>query len=172
MLTSSSPSTTSSPTASSNPNSLFTFTPPSAAATGAVLGAFVFVLAFFLAGSGTASSPSSAYPFSFSPSRSAREPLFLEAGVADAVPAVPAAVFLFGVLGCGVVLLLLLVLLVWRVEERAPYLFRLRRGSQFVRVFCFFLSMGRLRFEIRMDANGWGTQGIRARLTRPSVCSW
>jgi hypothetical protein len=35
----------------------------------------------------------------------------------------------------------------------------LRRGSQFVRFLCF-LSMGRLRFEIRMDVNGWGTQGI------------
>jgi hypothetical protein len=132
MLTSSSPST-SSPTASSNPNSLFTFTPPSlppTPPTARVVLTFAFVLAFFLAGSGTASSLSSASPFSFSPSRSARDfsacfqPLFLEAGVADAVPAAPAA-FFFGVLGCGVVLLLLLLLLlVWRVEERAPYLFR------------------------------------------------
>jgi hypothetical protein len=41
--------------------------------------------------------------------------LFLEAGVTVAVAAVA---FLFGVLGCGVVL----VLLSWMVEERAPYL--------------------------------------------------
>jgi hypothetical protein len=41
--------------------------------------------------------------------------LFLETGVAVAVAAVA---FLFGVLGCGVVL----VLLSWMVEERAPYL--------------------------------------------------
>jgi hypothetical protein len=40
---------------------------------------------------------------------------FLEVGVADVVAAVA---FLFGVLGCGVVL----VLLSWMVEERAPYL--------------------------------------------------
>ena len=43
--------------------------------------------------------------------------LFLEAGVAVAAAAVA---FLFGVLGCGVVL----VLLSWRVEERAPYLWK------------------------------------------------
>ena len=46
------------------------------------------------------------------------------------------------------------------------------KGESVCEGFLFFLSMGRLRFEIRMDVNGWGTQGIRARLTRPSVCSW
>jgi hypothetical protein len=54
------------------------------------------------------------------------QPLFLEAGVADAVPVPAVVAFLFGVLGCGVVLLL-----VWRLEERAPYLFCFTQ-SQFV----------------------------------------
>jgi hypothetical protein len=35
--------------------------------------------------------------------------------------------FLFGVLGCGVVLLL--VLLVWSVEERAPYLLKKKKRT-------------------------------------------
>ena len=122
MLSSSSAST-SSPNPSCPPNSLFTLTPPSAA--GVALAPFAFVLAFFLAGSGTASScscsASSSPAFSFSTSRLELtawfcfHPLFREAGVAEAVPAT--VTFLFGVLGCGVVLLL-----VWRVEERAPYL--------------------------------------------------
>jgi hypothetical protein len=69
-----------------------------------------------MAGSGTASSSSSATSrLDFS---ACFQPLFLEAGVADAVPVPAVVAFLFGVLGCGVVLLLL----VWTVEERAPYL--------------------------------------------------
>jgi hypothetical protein len=133
MLTSSSASTSSPPIPSSRPNSLFTLTPPTAgaetaaAATG-VVPALALVLAFFAAGAGTASScSSSAFLFSLSPSTSSPVvsattflALFLEAGVA--VVAAAAAVFLFGVLGCGVVLLLVPLLLVWRVEERAPYL--------------------------------------------------
>jgi hypothetical protein len=110
MLTSSSPSISSSPNLSSQPNSLLTLT-PLAAATGVVL-AFALVLAFFAASS-------SAFPFSPSMSSLVSATiflaLFLEAGVAVAVAAVA---FLFGVLGCGVVL----VLLSWMVEERAPYL--------------------------------------------------
>lgn len=121
MLTSYSPSISSSPNLSSRPNSLLTLT-PLAAATGVVL-AFALVLAFFAAGAGTASSrpPSSSSAFPFSPSMSSLVSatiflaLFLEAGVTVAVAAVA---FLFGVLGCGVVL----VLLSWMVEERAPYL--------------------------------------------------
>jgi hypothetical protein len=145
MLTSSSAST-SSPTPSSNPNSSFTFTPPSAAGV-VLLAAFALVLAFFFAGSGTASScSSSSCTFSFSPSRSAPvvsfcfHPLFLEAGVADAVP-VPAVAFLFGVRGCGVVLLL--VLLVWSVEERAPYLLKIKKEQT-----------SQLRSIYRMEARG------------------
>jgi hypothetical protein len=87
-----------------------------------------------MAGSGKASSSSSAPSFSFSPSTSRLkfsacfQPLFLEAGVADAVPVPAVVAFLLGVLGCGVVLLLL----VWRVEERAPYLLRFTYESQCV----------------------------------------
>jgi hypothetical protein len=111
-----------------------------------LLEAFALVLAFFFAGSGTASSCSCSAPSScassFSPSRSAPDvsfcfhPLFLEAGVVDAVP-VPAVAFLFRVRGCGVVLLL--VLLVWSVEERAPYL----QSNRISRVSCVDLSNGR-----------------------------
>jgi len=125
MLTSSSAST------SSGTNSLFTFTPstPSAAAAASgarVTAAFAFVvLAFF--STCTATSPASPSSPPLSPSTppvsatatSAFLSFFFGAGVAVRVPAV--ASLRFGVRGWGVVGVLLLV---WRVVERAPYLSR------------------------------------------------
>lgn len=131
---------------SSGTNSLLIFAPlpaPPVLALGVVV-----LLAFFTAGAGagTGSSPSSLFapfsssPFAFPPdcptppvsssTTTTFLALFLEAGVAVPEPVVPVpAIFLFGVLGCGVALLppllpLQLPLLLCRAEERAPYLFR------------------------------------------------